>query len=176
MPNHKKVFVVDSDLSKLEETFKSQRIEDVERFNIIESFITSFESVKEVVQLMSLSRIGDLERRGVFFKTVFSVDDDTFNQVTDKVEISQQEYYDKLLGTAPEVVERKLRMKFNFRGADYTLDFYPDLAFAVAEIECFDDAAELDWELFSFGSLLFEHDLNMSLDESAYRKFLERSL
>lgn len=173
---HKKVFVVDPDLSKLEETFRSQRIDEVERFNIIESFITSFETVKEVVQLTSISRMDTVERRIEFFKAIFIDDDEgNFKPIIDKTKISSEEYYEKLLGTAPEIVETKIHIKFNFRNAVYNLEFSPDLALAVAQISYTDDSPNEDWDLFSFGSLQFQDEIYMSLEETSYRRFLDRA-
>lgn len=173
MFEHKKVFTVDPDLYKLEETFRSQRIDDtVKRFNIIESFIKSSEAVEEVIQLLSFSEIGSIERKADFFKTVFNVDGENFEQVTDRIQIPEEEYYDKLLGAPPDIVERKIRVQFDFRDAEYTLDFIPNHSFAIVEIKYFDESEDVDWDLFGFGSLTLENEINMSLDETSYRRFV----
>lgn len=178
MSKRRRLFMCDPSLSKLENTFRSQRINDVKRYAIVEGFLTSFAQVREVIQLMSVSEFSEGERDMVFSKTVFVIDDeDNFKSVTDRIMINADEYYDKILEYKPKVIESRMRIVFDYRNVHYVLDYSPfSTSFALVEVEYDDDLDILEEDMFfSFPSVTFGRELDMSFDEVLYRRFIDKT-
>lgn len=162
-----RVFETKPDINKIQESLKNQQASGIVCYNIVESFINSFEKSREIVHLMSMSEVSEIQKSPKFFKSVFNVDGQ-FSQVVPLIEIESEEYYEKLLSASPACMAIKIRVVFNLKGIDYTLDYTPDDEYSVVRIRYKQGSGFEDPEFFSFGALPLGKELHISLEESFY--------
>lgn len=163
-----RVFVSRPDINKIHESLRNQQAAAVVCYTLVESFIKSFEKSKEVVQLFSIVEISEDEKFPNFYKAVHNVDEG-FNNVAGPVEISEEEYYDKLLSYPPSFMAVKMRVCFNLKGIDYTLDYTPDDSYSVLRIRYKSETGDEDPSMLTFGALPLGAELDLTFEETSYR-------
>ena len=163
-----RVFEARPNINKIQESLKNQQASGIVCYNIVESFINSFEKgSNEIVQLMSMSEVSEIPKSPKFFKSVLSVDG-RFSRVVPLVEIESEEYYEKLLSASPNSMAIKIRVIFNLKGIEYTLDYTPDDDYSAVKVSYKKGNGEESPEFFSFGALPLGDELPFSLEESFY--------
>lgn len=107
-------------------------------FSVVESFIESFESEKELVQLLGITQLhveSPIETQ-CFSKSFFSLNEnDRFEEISTNLSVTREEYYERLLMQTGETVEAKIRLTFSLDGVKYLFDFLEHSPCAIMQIE-----------------------------------------
>lgn len=123
---------------------------DQKWFSVVESFIESFEEVKELIQLLCITQlhVEKPEETQCFSKSFFRLnEDERFEEISTNVSITRDEYYERLLMQTGETVEAKIRLTFSLDGVKYLLDFLENSPCAIMQIEATSDELSKDWNL-----------------------------
>lgn len=111
-------------------------------FSVVESFIESFEEVKELIQLLCITQlhVEKPEETQCFSKSFFRLNEsERFEEISTNVSITRDEYYERLLMQTGETVEAKIRLTFSIDGTKYLFDFLENSPCAIMQIEYLSD-------------------------------------
>lgn len=173
----KKSFLVEVDWKQLGDTLSSVKPVNFERYALVEAFIASFESVREVVQLLSVARMtdsSDSQDTMRFSKAVFHInDDDSFSVVREREFIEADEYYDRLLNFNSESVQSKLRLVFHHHNVEYALEYDHEHSFSILQLK-FDDEVVVSPSMLAGFDVIRE--LDMTFEEIFYKRYVDMAL
>lgn len=113
-------------------------IQEVTWFTVVESFVEYYESVTEVVQLLSISNMcPNSPREPLFMKAIFRSEDDMrLRQITPRTAIQAEEYYDKLLGSQVDLLESKMRLQCDIASnVELSVEHHLESGFTVLQFE-----------------------------------------
>lgn len=118
----KTLYRVGIDFQQFDKDLNNAGVSDLTWSNVVETFVEYQESVTEILQLLSVSPMDEHVphdmRQQEYLKAVFEVyGENQLRQITPRVHIDQQEYYDKKLlsfqgeDQSQSFIETKMRLK-----------------------------------------------------------------
>lgn len=138
----KTLYRVGMDFEKFNQDMQHMNIRDFTWYTVVESFVEYHESVSEVLQLLSVNAMcPNNTRNASFLKAVFSVESDMrLEQITPRFNIEQDEYYDKLLGSQPGMLETKMRLEGTMGcGTKVAVELHKETGFTIFQFEHTED-------------------------------------
>lgn len=174
----RRLFSVNVDLEALGGDLNRNKVVSPEWFNIIEAFIKTFETERELYQLLCISRMHteNPEDHQLFSQAVFKVtDEDHLIQVTQRQFIDRDEYYSKLINSRYDSVENKVRLVFYHGDMKFSLEHLKMAGFTAMQVEYFGEPSDHSVEeIFSdFRSVNVLEELHETIEEAFYRRHLQ---
>jgi len=173
----RRLFLVEVDPKELTQELRQNRVNKIDEFNIIETFIPA--ENQKLIQLLSSSKILRTEQSPLdqrWAKGEFSVRSKGWKLEKDgpRVEISKDDYYSLLLGNTNAAVEQKVRTVFNLGGRRFSLEMNLERNYSVIQVDYEGDYGTPFEQLFSsLSSVDVIGELFMSLEETFCRLYLK---
>ncbi len=167
----RKLFLIETDMKALADEVREADARLVGIYNIIEAFI-EHEGGDRLTQILSVNSLKESDHvHTLYAKAEFGVESGwRLTQLSERKQITHEEYYALLLKDLKKMVEPKARIVFELEGMKFSLESNTERNYSVIQVDYADELTLSREEIFdNFSTIEVLGELYMSLEETFAR-------